>query len=182
VTAHAFVVDLHVLPPGDPAPEPIERLHLDRGDPVGDRHHGLTMPWYTRQRRKHPRGPQIRNNPQPSVVDVGGLPAIAQKLGLAKLAPGALADNICLSGVDELTAPTPMSRPLFCDDDPVVVTDGENPPSTVAGAPVRGRYATAPESFPKAAMHLRGVTGGVERPGVLTVRMPVRVVPTRTTG
>jgi hypothetical protein len=46
---------------------------------------------------------------------------------------------------------------------------GENNPCTIAGALVGDRYGTRPEAFPKAAIHRRGVTGWVERPGRIAV-------------
>lgn len=183
MTDGAHVVGLHVWPSDEAAPLPVESLELDWGGPVGDRHHGVTMRSDTRQRWLYSGGTEIRNNRQVSVVDTGELAQVAANLGLPELAPGTVADNICLQGVAGLTALTPMSRLVLGDDDPVVlVLGGENTPCTIAGALVEARYGTAPERFPKAAMHLRGVTGWVERPGTVRLGMPVRVVPTRPTG
>jgi hypothetical protein len=178
----AHVAGLHVWPEGDDAPTAVETLELDWGGPVGDRHHGVTMRANSRQKWLYPRGLEIRNNRQLSLVDTGELAQIAAKLGLPELASGTVADNICTDGVDGLTAVPPMSRLVIGDEDPVVVVlGGENTPCTIAGRLVQARYGTTPERFEKVALHLRGVTGWVERPGTVQVGMPVRVVPTRLT-
>jgi len=136
----------------------------------------------TRQKWLYPRGEEIRNNRQLSLVDNTELAQIAARLGLPELAPGTVADNICTTGITDLTATPPMSRLVIGDDDPVVVVlGGENTPCTIAGGLVQERYGTPAERFPKAALHLRGVTGWVERPGTVQVGMAVRVVPTRPT-
>ena len=49
-------------------------------------------------------------------------------------------------------------------------------PGTIAGGLVADRYGTRAESFPKAAMGLRGITGWVERPGIIRPGDEVRVV------
>ena len=107
-------------------------------------------------------------------------------LGIDALAPGTIADNICTTGILGLTALPVLTRLVFADpDDPasdgvVIVLGGENMPCTFTGALVGDRYGTPPEKFPKASIHLRGVTGWVERPGVLRAGTAVRAVPPRT--
>jgi MOSC domain-containing protein YiiM len=141
-----------------------------------------------RQRWLYGEGTDIRNNRQVSIVDADELAQIAAKLGIDALAPGTIADNICTTGISNLTSLPQMTRLVFSDpDDPssdgaVVVLGGENMPCTIAGALVGDRYGTGPEKFPKAAIHLRGVTGWVERPGVLRSGLAIRVVPPRPTG
>ena len=42
---------------------------------------------------------------------------------------------------------------------------GENDPCTIAGGMIADVHGITPHSFPKAALHKRGVTGWVEHPG-----------------
>ena len=178
----AHIAGLHIWPPDKDAPVAVESLVLDWGGPVGDRHHGVTTRSDSRQKWLYPPDQEIRNSRQLSLVDTTELALIAAKLGLPELAPGTLADNICTTGIADLTAMTPMSRLVVGDDDPVVIVlGGENTPCTIAGGLVQARYGTSPEKFPKAATRHRGVTGWVERPGTVRVGMPVRTVPTRPT-
>ncbi|MGI9197944.1 MAG: MOSC domain-containing protein [Candidatus Nanopelagicales bacterium] len=172
----ARVAAVHVWPPGSDTPQRVDELVLDWGGPVGDRHHGLTMSSDVRQKPVYPRGTEIRNHRQVSIVDVGELAEIAVALGLPELAPGTIADNICTEGIDDLTSLPPLSRLVF-EGGAVILVGGENLPCTIAGGLVGERYGTRPERFPKAAMGLRGVTGWVEHPGVLRPGTAVTVVP-----
>ena len=172
----ARVVAVHVWPPGSDTPQPVDELVLDWGGPVGDRHHGLTMRSDVRQKTVFSRGTEIRNHRQVSIVDTSELAEIAVALGLPQLAPGTIADNICTEGIEDLTSLAPLSRLMF-EGGAVILTGGVNLPCTIAGGLVHDRYGTRPESFPKAAMGLRGITGWVEHPGVIRPGCPVKVVP-----
>jgi hypothetical protein len=173
----ARVVATHVWPGGVDTPVACEAMELDWGGPIGDRHHGLTMLSNTRQRSVYERGTEIRNHRQLSLVDSAELAQIAQRMGIADLAPGVLADNICTEGLPELTSLPRMTRLVF-GEGAVITLGGENNPCTIAGALVGRIHGTSPEEFPKAAIHRRGVTGWVERPGVvrqgdvITVHLP----------
>lgn len=172
----ARVVAVHVWPPGADAPQRVDELVLDWGGPVGDRHHGLTMSSDVRQKEVFARGTEIRNHRQLSIVDAGELAEIAVNLGLPALSPGTVADNICTEGIGDLTSLAPLSRLVF-EDGAVILTGGVNLPCTIAGGLVGDRYGTRPEAFPKAAMGLRGITGWVERPGVIRPGSALIVVP-----
>lgn len=184
--AVGVVTALHVWPVDTETPLPKRELELDFGGPVGDRHHGLTMSSDTRQRWLYPSGTQIRNNRQVSVVDLGELARVAERLGLEELAAGTVADNICTDGLDRLSQLPPMSRLVFSDATgeagAVVVVLGRNNPCTIAGALVQRRYGTAPEKFPKASFGQRGVTGWVERPGLIRPGAQVRIIDVQAAG
>lgn len=168
---------LHLWAAGADVPAPTERIELDWGGPIGDRHHGETMLSDTRQASVYPRGTVIRNHRQVSLVDAAELAAIAEAMGIPDLAPGLVADNICTAGIPDLTALPRMTRLVF-EAGAVLVLGGENLPCTIAGALVGAVHGTPPQAFPKAAMGRRGVTGWVERPGAvsagegITVRLP----------
>jgi MOSC domain-containing protein YiiM len=174
--ATGVVVATHVWPAGSATPVAVDPLELDWGGAVGDRHHGLTMASDTRQADVYARGTEIRNHRQLSIVDLGELAEIAAGLGIADLAPGTIADNICTEGILGLTALEPLTRLEFASG-AVIMTGGRNAPCTIAGRMVEGRYGVPPEKFPKAAFDLRGVTGWVERPGVIRPGDAVRVLP-----
>jgi hypothetical protein len=179
------VVAVHIWAADEAVPRQLDELNLDFGGPVGDRHYGVTSISEVRQRWLYEPGVEIRNNRQVSVVDTGELSQIAERLGIDDLAPGTIADNVCTSGLSDLTALPALSRLVFASaddstaDGAVVVLGGENMPCTIAGSLVADRYGTQPEKFPKAAIHLRGVTGWVERPGVIRAGAAVRVVAPR---
>jgi MOSC domain-containing protein YiiM len=131
----------------------------------------------TGAREKHAfeRGTEITNYRQVSVVDRAELAKVAANLGIDELAAGTIADNICTEGLPNLTALPLMSRLVF-PSGASIMTGGANAPCTIAGAMVESVYDTAPHLFPKAAMHLRGITGWVERPGVITIGDHITIV------
>ena len=162
----ARVVATHVWPADADIPVAVDPLVLDWGGPVGDRHHGVTMASGVRQRKVFEPGTEIRNHRQISIVDVAELAQIARNLGVPTLPPGLIADNICTDGIDALTQLPRMTRLVF-DSGAVIMLGGENKPCTIAGAMVARLYDVRPESFPKAAIGLRGVTAWVEHPGTV---------------
>ncbi len=174
--SEAVVVATHIWPIGEPEPQRVDTLDLDFGGPIGDRHHGELMSSDVRQSDVFAKGTTIRNHRQLSIVDTAELARIADLMGIPEIGPGVIADNICTSGIPELTALTPMSRLVF-ESGAVVMLGGENLPCVISGRMVQAHYGTRPEAFPKAAMGLRGVTGWVERPGSIAPRMAITVHP-----
>ena len=179
--ATGTVVAVHIRRSGILMAERLDELVLDHSGPVGDAHYGVTMKSDIRQRWLYPEDTEIRNQRQVSIVDLDELQAIASNLGIETLEPGTIADNICTTGIENLTAMPLMSRLVFAhhedpkQDGAVVVLGGENIPCTLAGEMVAERYGTLPQKFPKASFHLRGVTGWVERPGVVRPGAALRV-------
>ena len=172
----AEVVAVHIWPSDSPAPINTQSLDLDWPGAVGDRHYGLTMSSNARQASVFPRGTTIRNHRQLSIVDEAELAVIAVNLGLPELSPGVIADNICTRGIPNLTTLPPMTRLVF-EGGAVIMLGGENLPCVIAGGLVQDRYGVRAEAFPKAAMGLRGVTGWVEHPGVLTPGQGIHIKP-----
>ncbi len=164
--APATVVATHVWPRDHETPASVDQLILDWGGPVGDRHHGLTMNSDVRQKPVFERGTEIRNHRQVSIVDLSQLATIAANLGIERIDPGVVADNICTSGLPDLTAVAPMTRLVFSSG-VVLLTGGENMPCTIAGRMVAAAHGGRAEAFPKAAMGLRGITAWVEHPGIV---------------
>lgn len=158
------VVATHVWPAAEESPQRIERLDLDWGGPVGDRHHGETMDSDTRQANVFPRGTVIRNHRQLSLVDAAELAAIASALGIEQIEAGVIAENICTEGIEDLTSLPRMTRLQF-PSGAVIMLGGPNAPCTIAGRMVADTYGSRAEAFPKAAIGRRGVTGWVEHPG-----------------
>lgn len=158
------VVATHIWPREQAAAAPVDELVLDWGGPVGDRHHGETRLADGRLDHMFDKGAVVRNHRQVSIVDDAELAIIAANLAVESLAPGVIADNICTSGLPDLTALPALTRLVF-ESGSVIVIGGENMPCTIAGALVQAVHGTPPHKFPKAAVGHRGVTGWVERPG-----------------
>lgn len=169
------VVALHIWSPDLEMPTPVNSINLEFSGIPGDRHFGSTMLSGGREKHAFALGTEISNYRQISIVDRAELSKIAENLEIDGLAAGTIADNICTEGLPDLTALQLMSRLVF-PSGASIMTGGANAPCTIAGAMVESVYGTAPHRFPKAAMHLRGITGWVERPGAIYIGDPVTVV------
>jgi MOSC domain-containing protein YiiM len=134
----------------------------------GDRHAGLTQRSGVRQ--KHlPKGTEIKNARQLSLVSVEELAQVASSLGLPHLDYRWLAANLLLEGAPALTRCPPGTRLVFSSG-AVLVVDGENEPCTRVGKAIVRATRSEPalsSRFVKAAQRLRGLVAWVERPGVI---------------
>ena len=166
VTLNGRVAGVYVGSPDAADSSPVEVLALDFGGVVGDRHHGLTMRSTVRETRVHPKGTEIRNNRQLSLVDEAELAAIAQAMGVDRVDGAWVGANVTTAGLPRLTHLPELTRLVFSGG-AVIALNGENLPCTTAGAEVGRRAGTRPSDFPKAALGRRGVTGWVERPAAI---------------
>lgn len=162
------ITSLFMWSPDAEFPDPVTSINLDWGGIPGDRHYGEYMQSNSREVHAFTRGTTIRNYRQISIVDRAEMHQIARHMGLDAIAPGTIGENIYTEGLPDLAALPLMTRLMF-PSGACIMTGGENNPCTIAGGMVEARYGTLPHKFPKAAMHLRGITGWVERPGIIKV-------------
>jgi MOSC domain-containing protein YiiM len=142
----------------------------------GDRHAGLTQPSGSRT-SYYPRGVEIRNSRQVSILSEEELAEVAGALGIPQLKPEWLGANLLLSGIPSLTLLPPGTRVQFPQDAALVVT-GENSPCTNTGQAIQDQNPTVrglTTRFPQVAVHKRGIVAWVERPGKITHGDSVRV-------
>jgi hypothetical protein len=149
---------------------PVQSLALDFAGIAGDHHAGLTRksggrePWY-------PRGTEMRNERQVSLVSFADLQAIAAAVGLAEVRPEWLGANIVVSGLPDFSMVPPRTL-LFFDGGVTLKVDGQNAPcrsagkALAAGAGLENADEIATK-FVKAAKRLRGLVAWVEKPGVI---------------
>lgn len=148
---------------------------------VGDFHNGITRksggrePWY-------PRGTEMRNERQLSIVAPDELQEIARALGIAEIRPEWIGANLLLSGIPMLSM-LPSGTLLFFTGGVTLKVDGQNLPCRTAGNSI-AQNAHLPDhdgaalKFVKAARRLRGLVAWVEKPGSikageeLSVRLP----------
>ena len=163
--------------PPDFVTRPLELAVLSYAGLEGDRHAGLTAKSGVRQ--KHvPRGTEIRNARQLSLVSVEELAEVARALGVPRVDYRWLGANALLSGAPGLTRCPPGSRLVFASG-AVLVVDGENEPCRKAGRAVAqglGVAESVATAFVRAALHLRGLVAWVERPGVIRLGDSVTLV------
>lgn len=144
---------------------------------AGDRHAGLTRPSDGRTPH-YPRGTEIRNTRQVSLVSAEELTEIAAAMDLETVLPEWLGANLLLTGIPRLTRLPPGIRLVFSGG-AVLAAEGENLPCAAPGKIIQARYPNIPglaALFVKAAWGRRGLVAWVEKPGIIRVGDDVRLL------
>ncbi len=156
----------------------VEALDLGFDGVLGDHHQGVTRrsggrePWY-------PRGTEIRNERQLSIVAADELAIVAGRMDLAEVRPGWIGANMVLGGVPGLSM-LPPGTLLFFSGGATLKVDGQNVPCRIAGRSIAD-HARMPDRdagallFPKVARRLRGIVAWVEKPGRIAAGEKVSV-------
>ncbi|PKO13080.1 MAG: molybdenum cofactor sulfurase [Chloroflexi bacterium HGW-Chloroflexi-10] len=134
----------------------------------GDYHNGYTIRSGGRQ-PEYPRGTQIRNRRQISLLSVEELAETAAELGIPVVQPQWLAGNLVISGLRKLSLLPPNAR-FFFSGGVVLVNDGENFPCSQPAKVTQKHHTENPgiaAQFVKASMHRRGLVAWVEHPGII---------------
>lgn len=177
----ARVAGVYMAPGNDFQTVPVQSIALGFDGIEGDHHAGPTRrsggrePWY-------PRGTEMRNERQLSIVAPDELATVAGRMGLAEIKPEWIGANLVLDGVPHLSM-LPAGTMLFFAKGVTLKVDAQNGPCRVAGRAIAENAGMADVEagsllFPKMAKRLRGVVGWVEKPGsieqgeAISVRIP----------
>ncbi|RWC28038.1 MAG: MOSC domain-containing protein [Mesorhizobium sp.] len=172
---------LYVAPADHFQTRPVDELRLGFDGISGDFHAGPTRrsggrePWY-------PRGTEMRNERQLSIVAVDELAIVAKRMDLAEIKPEWIGANLVIEGVPNLSK-LPSGTLLFFKGGVTVKVDAQNGPCRIAGRSIAENAGMADVEagallFPKVAKRLRGVVAWVEKPGTImageeiSVRVP----------
>lgn len=161
-------------PPIGIASRETAKLELGFEGPVGDSHSGLTRPSCSRVTSQHPKGTEIANVRQLSVVSDEELAGIAAEMGLDEIDPRWVGATLVVEGIPEFTHLPPSSR-LQAEDGTTLVVDMENRPCHLPAREIETVHPGQGKAFKAAAKHRRGVTAWVERPGALQVGDALRL-------
>jgi hypothetical protein len=149
---------------------PVSSLALGFDGIVDDRHGGQTRfsggrePWY-------PRGTEIRNERQLSLLCPLELAGIAQHLAVEDVLAEWMGANMLIDGFPHFTLLPPRTC-LFFEGGVTLRIDGLNVPCRATGRSVAKHYPERPMldlAFVKAAKRLRGLVATVEKPGCVRV-------------
>ena len=140
----------------------------------GEAHGGLTRPSCSRVVSQHPRGTEIRNTRQLSVVSQEELDEIAADCGLETLNPALVGASLVITRIPDFTHLPPSSR-LQMPDGATLVVDMENRPCHLPAKPINADHPGAGDRFKAAAKGKRGITAWVEREGMMRVGDTVRL-------
>jgi hypothetical protein len=159
----------------------VQSLALDFQGIAGDFHAGFTRrsggrePWY-------PRGTEMRNERQISIVAPDELAIVAKRMELDEIKPEWVGANLLMDGVRQLSM-LPAGTMLFFKGGVTLKIDAQNGPCRFAGKLIAERAGMTDIDagsllFPKVAKRLRGVVAWVEKPGrieqgeEISVRVP----------
>ena len=146
--------------------EPQEKIQCLWDGVRGDRHCGQTKLAGGRESYV-PKGTEILNLRQVSIVSKEELEEIAQRMGIPEVSGADLGANIVLSGISELTK-LPTGTIIKFSEQTLLFVTGENLPCVFPGKNIQARYPDIPKlanKFPKTAMGRRGLVAVVLRPG-----------------
>jgi hypothetical protein len=167
----ARVAGAYIAPAGDFQTEAVEALSLGFDGIAGDVHAGPTRrsggrePWY-------PRGTEMRNERQLSLVAPDELVIVAGRMGIAEVKPEWIGANLLIDGVPRLSM-LPAGSLMFFKGGVTLKVDAQNGPCRIAGRAIAENAGMADRDagallFPKVAKRLRGLVAWVERPGTIS--------------
>lgn len=162
----AFVVEVLVGPQGVTLSESREKIQCLWDGIEGDRHSGQTK--FAGVREDYvPKGTEVLNLRQASIVSKEELEEIAKRMGIPKVTGADLGANVVLSGIPELTK-LPTGTIIKFSEQTLLLVTGENLPCVFPGKNIQARYPDIPKlanKFPKIAMGKRGLVAIVLRLG-----------------
>lgn len=174
----AKVASLYVAPSDHFQTRPVTELRLGFEGIDGDFHAGATRrsggrePWY-------PRGTEMRNERQLSIVAADELAVVAAQMGLDEIKPEWIGANMLIEGVPHLSM-LPAGSLLFFKGGATIKIDAQNKPCRIAGRSIAENagmadHETGALAFPKVAKRLRGLVAWVEKPGSIAVGEEISV-------
>jgi hypothetical protein len=164
----AKVAAVYIAPDNDFETRATDGLELGFQGIASDFHAGYTRrsggrePWY-------PRGTEMRNERQLTIVAPDELAQSAVGMGIAEIKPEWIGANLLLDGLPRLSM-LPSGTLLFFKGGVTLKIDAQNGPCRLAGRRIAERAGMADLDgsallFPKVAKRLRGLVAWVEKPG-----------------
>ena len=133
---------------------------------VGDCHSGRSRQSDSRTLKQYPRGTEILNSRQVSIVSVEEMAQVAERLGVPEIKPEWVGANMLVSGIPDFTLLPPSTRMMFSSGATLII-DIENAPCKYPAEVIERVHPGHGLNFPKAARHKRGVVARVERAGLI---------------
>lgn len=159
---------------GDLASAPCDSLVARFDGIAGEAHSGLTRPSCSRVTAQYPKGTEIRNTRQLSVLSAEELDEIAARMGLPSLSPHLLGASMVIRGIPDFSHLPPGSR-LQAEGGATLVVDLENRPCVLPAKGIEAAHPGFGALFKPAAKDRRGIVAWVEREGTFTRGESVRL-------
>ena len=148
--------------------DPVSEMELSFGGYGAEAHAGLTRPSCSRVTALYPKGTQIRNTRQVSLIAEEELSQIAEKMGIGSLRPEWLGASVMVKGIPNFTHLPPSAR-LQAPSGATLVVDMENRPCHLPAPVIDQHHDGAGRAFKSAAKGKRGVTAWVECEGKIAI-------------
>lgn len=148
--------------------DPLSSIHAEFSGFANESHAGLTRESDSRVLQQYPRGTEIRNTRQFSILSTEDLAEIAKIMGLDQIDPIWLGASMVIEGIPDFTLIPPSSRLQF-DGGATLTVDMENRPCVLPATEINAAHPGFGTLFKPAAKGRRGVTGWVEREGVINL-------------
>lgn len=167
---YARIVWMGMVPQNRPdiRSQPMETAFASYTGFEGDFHAGLTRASCVRVQAQHPKGTEIRNVRQFSVLSAEELAQVAAEIRLEALDPGLLGASIVVEGIPDFTHVPPGAR-LQSENGTTIVVDVENGPCNFPAREIEKDAPGHGKGFKAAAKGKRGICGWVEREGQLSL-------------
>ena len=148
--------------------EPLRSVRLGLDGMEGEAHGGFTRVSCSRVTSQYPKGSEIANVRQLSVLSLEEMALIAAEMGLEALQPEHLGASLVIEGIPDFTHVPPSSR-LLAPSGAALVVDMENRPCIYPAKEVEAEHEGYGKAFKPAAKNRRGVTAWVERGGEIVL-------------
>ena len=148
---------------------------------IGESHSSATRPSCVRVTMLYPKGTEIRNTRQLSILSAEENAEIGASMGLKHLDPSWLGASIVIAGLPDFTHIPPGSR-LQTTKGTTLTADLENEPCNWPAKEIETECPGHGKAFKSIAKGRRGITAWVERPGPLSLGDTVHLfIPTQRT-
>lgn len=151
-----------------------ERFDVTFAGVAGELHGGRTRPSCSRVTAQHPKGTEIANVRQFSILSAEELAQIAAEMGLEAIDPEWLGASIVVEGIPDFSHVPPSAR-LQTEAGTTLVIDMQNRPCQYPAKEIEKDHPGKGKAFKPAAEGRRGVTAWVEREGTLAVGDSIRL-------
>jgi hypothetical protein len=139
-------------------------LDLTFAGVAGSVHGGATRSACSRVRTQYPKGTEIRNERQLSIVSEEELAEIAAQMGVAVIDPARLGASIVVRGLPDFSFVPPSSR-LQAPSGATVTIDMQNRPCQFPAKSLAKVVSGTGRAFKSSAEGRRGVTASIAREG-----------------
>lgn len=153
---------------------PVEAVRASYAGIEGEAHSGVTRPSCVRVVTQFPKGTEIRNTRQISILSAEEMTEIAAEMGMEALEPEWLGASMIIEGIGDFSHVPPSSR-LMNGEGTSLVIDMQNRPCHFPAREIETDRPGMGKLFKPAALGRRGVTAWVEREGPLAVGDALRL-------